>query len=135
MAVYRQNIGERVEQFCLSYDLQIPLLMAPMAGASPPLLASAVANAGGLGACGALLLTPEAIQNWAKEFRARSDGGFQMNLWVPGPAPVRDPSAKAAMRSFLAPWSADQPRTSETLTVAARHVNPQTFDSDMFYFR
>ena len=41
-----------------------------MAGACPPSLSIAVANAGGLGSCGALLMKPEAIRAWAAEVRA-----------------------------------------------------------------
>jgi nitronate monooxygenase len=102
-----------VEQFCSTYGLQVPILMAPMSGASPPLLASAVANAGGLGACGALLLSPEDIQEWAGAFRSESNGGFQMNLWIPGPAPVRDLAAEAAMRTFIGSWTPDLPESSD----------------------
>jgi nitronate monooxygenase len=112
MELNQTNITDRVKRFCRSYDLQVPILMAPMAGASPPSLASAIANAGGLGACGALLLTPEAMQNWVNEFRCKSKGGFQLNLWIPGPAPQRDTAAEAAMRTFLAPWQSDQSNTS-----------------------
>jgi len=35
-----------------------------MAGACPPSLSIAVANAGSLGACGALLMPPDAIKGW-----------------------------------------------------------------------
>ena len=78
--------------------------MAPMAGACPPELAAAVANAGGMGACGALLMSPEAIGDWARAYRARSNGSFQMNLWIPDPPPARDPSHEAALRRFLSDW-------------------------------
>src|SRR5690349_24972627 len=60
-----------------------------MAGACPPSLSIAVANAGGLGACGALLMPPAAIKAWASEVRAGSNGGFQLNLWIPDPEPDR----------------------------------------------
>jgi nitronate monooxygenase len=108
MTPHNRLSHDRIERFCGTFGLKIPILMAPMAGASPRLLASAVANAGGLGACGALLLPPEAIRNWAEEFNAHSDGGFQINLWIPGPAPVRDPVAEDAMRGFLSQWTPDQ---------------------------
>jgi hypothetical protein len=42
----------RAEGFCKTYNLRIPILLAPMAGACPASLSIAVANAGGLGACG-----------------------------------------------------------------------------------
>src|SRR5579872_5022079 len=43
-----------------------------MSGACPPSLSIAVANAGGLGACGALLMAPAEIAAWCDEFRAGS---------------------------------------------------------------
>ena len=95
---------ERVRRFAASLDVSIPILMAPMAGASPVSLASAVANAGGMGACGALLLSPRAITAWAEEFRSQSNGPFQMNLWVPDPAPLRDAAVEERQRDFLSAW-------------------------------
>lgn len=64
-----------------------------MAGACPPGLAIEVANVGGMGAMGALLSQPEAIADWVSEFRTGSNGSFQLNLWVPGPPPMRDADA------------------------------------------
>jgi nitronate monooxygenase len=94
----------RAEAFSATYDLRIPILQAPMASASPPSLAIAVANAGGLGGCGALMMQPAAINAWASEVRAASNGAFQLNLWIPDPAPVRDRAAEAAVRDFLGRW-------------------------------
>ncbi len=94
----------RARKFCAEYNLRIPILLAPMAGACPASLSAAVANAGGLGACGALLMQPEAIRNWVAEFKSLSKGDFQINLWIPDPAPTRDRAAKDAVRAFLAKW-------------------------------
>lgn len=94
----------RAAGFCARFGLRVPILLAPMAGACPPALSAAVANAGGLGACGALLLAPTAIAAWASEFRAGSNGAFQLNLWVPDPTPPRDPAHEAEVRAFLGAW-------------------------------
>jgi nitronate monooxygenase len=94
----------RARAFCDAFALRVPILMAPMAGASPASLAIAVANAGGLGACGALLMKPEAIRAWASEVRAQTNGSFQINLWIPDPAPVRDYAHEARVREFLGLW-------------------------------
>lgn len=110
----------RTEAFCAAYSIRIPILMAPMAGACPASLAVAVANAGGLGACGALLMRPEAIRAWANEMRAGSNGGFQMNLWIPDPPPRRDAAAEAAVRTFLGQWGPEVP-------AAAAEVTPPDF--------
>ncbi len=95
---------ERARAFCERFGLRLPILMAPMAGACPPALAAAIANAGGLGACGALVMSPAAILAWAAEVRAASNGAFQINLWIPDPPPQRDPAHEAALRAFLARW-------------------------------
>jgi nitronate monooxygenase len=94
----------RSEKFCRRFGLRAPVLLAPMAGACPPALSAAVANAGGLGACGALLMPPSAIASWVGEFRAASNGPFQLNLWIPDPPPGRDAAHEAAVRAFLARW-------------------------------
>ena len=99
----------RAQAFCDAYDLRLPILLAPMAGACPPSLSIAVANAGGLGACGALLMAPEAIKAWATEVRAGGNGGFQINLWIPDPPPMRDPGREAAVRMFLGQWGPEVP--------------------------
>jgi nitronate monooxygenase len=76
-----------------------------MAGACPASLAAAVANAGGMGAMGAVMTAPQAIRAWADEFKAQSNGSFQLNVWIPEPLPpVRDEAAERRVRDFLAGW-------------------------------
>jgi nitronate monooxygenase len=94
----------RAAAFCEQFNIRAPILMAPMASACPASLAIAIANAGGLGGCGALMLQPQAIKQWAADVRAGTNGGFQFNLWIPDPPPKRDAAAEAAMRDFLANW-------------------------------
>jgi nitronate monooxygenase len=94
----------RAEAFASSHQLRVPILLGPMAGACPASLSIAVANAGGLGSCGALLMQPAAIKAWATEFRAGSNGGFALNLWIPDPKPSRDTDAESAVREFLREW-------------------------------
>ncbi|MGH7986698.1 MAG: NAD(P)H-dependent flavin oxidoreductase [Candidatus Binataceae bacterium] len=94
----------RAEEFCRRFSLRVPILLAPMAGACPPSLSIAVAEAGGLGACGALLMRPGEIQRWAEEVRANTNGGFQFNLWIPDPPPIRDVAHEARVSEFLAQW-------------------------------
>ena len=107
----------RAERFSRVLGLRVPVLMAPMAGACPVPLAAAVSAAGGMGACGALLMEPAAIARWAAAFRAASDGSFQMNLWVPDPAPNRDPEHEAAVQSFLGRWEPEAAELDATLPV------------------
>src|SRR5580700_4785084 len=89
----------RAAQFCQRYGLRIPILMAPMAGACSASLGIAVANAGGMGAIGALLTNPGGIAAWADTFRGQSNGGFQANLWIPDPPPIGDAGHEARCAS------------------------------------
>jgi nitronate monooxygenase len=100
----------RAEAFCAAYGLRVPILLAPMSGASPASLSIAVANAGGLGSCGALLMQPAAIKAWAAEVRTGSNGGFNLNLWIPDPPPTRNAEAEDAVRAFLCGWGPDVTR-------------------------
>src|SRR5690349_20561773 len=92
----------RVDQFCSRFGLRVPILLGPMSGVHAASLSIAVANAGGLGACGVLVLKPSEILAWANEFRAGSAGPFQLNNWIRDPAPVRNRGHEARVRDFLA---------------------------------
>jgi nitronate monooxygenase len=105
----KSNILQRTETFCRRFGLRIPILEAPMAGACPPELAAAVARAGGMGALGALITPPSGITDWANTFRALGGGPLQINLWVPDPAPARDPDAEARVARFLESWGPPVP--------------------------
>src|SRR5690349_14491228 len=103
------GIQDRTKQFCDRFGLRVPILLAPMAGASAPSLSVAVANAGGLGACGALVMRPEEILNWAATVRNGSNGAFQLNLWIPDPPAARDAQRESKVRAFLAAWGPEVP--------------------------
>jgi nitronate monooxygenase len=105
----RHRALERVQAFCDAHDLRIPVLMAPMAGACPAALAIAVGRAGGMGACGTLLMQPDAIADWVAEVRGATNTSFQLNNWIPDPAPQRDGEHEAALREFLAGWGPEVP--------------------------
>lgn len=99
----------RAEAFAEDLGLRVPILLAPMAGACPATLSIAVANGGGMGACGVLLMGTEAIDAWVREMRAGSNGAFQLNTWIPDPEPHRDPAQEAAVRAFLSDWGPEVP--------------------------
>jgi nitronate monooxygenase len=99
----------RAQEFADRLGIRLPILLAPMAGACPPSLSIAVANAGGLGACGALMLQPDDILAWCAEFRAKSEGEFQVNLWIRDPEPTRDFESEKGQREFLANWGPPVP--------------------------
>jgi nitronate monooxygenase len=95
---------DRAAAFAARYGLKFPILLAPMAGACPASLSIAVANAGSMGAMGALVTPPAGIRAWVEEFRSKSRGPFQLNVWIPDPPPRREAHVEARMRAFLAGW-------------------------------
>ena len=107
---------QRAHSFCERFGLRLPILLAPMAGASAPSLSIAVANAGGAGACGALLMQPPEIAAWVKEVRSATNGPFNMNLWIPDPPPQRDRTHEARVRQFLAEWGPEVPENAGDAT-------------------
>lgn len=105
----RQAALQRARSFAEAYGLRAPICQAPMAGSCPPALAIAVANAGGMGACGVLSMSPDEIGDWVREMRAGSNGAFQLNIWLPDPEPTRDLQHEAAVRAFLSKWGPEVP--------------------------
>lgn len=119
--MHNHEIAARVARFCQRFELQLPILLAPMAGACPVPLSSAVAAAGSMGAMGAVLSPAADIGRWLAEFRSRCDGPAQVNLWIPDAPPARDTQAEAATRAFLAQWGPEVP-------ASAAEAGPADFD-------
>lgn len=107
----------RSQDFIERLGIRIPILLAPMAGACPPSLSIAIANAGGLGACGTLLMNSEAIQTWCDEFRQQSNGKFQLNIWIADPATMRDFESEKRQREYLANWGPAVPADAGDTTL------------------
>lgn len=86
--------------------LPIPILQAPMVGASSPEMTLAVSQAGGLGSLGAGALAPEAIGPAVEALRSQTDAPFGVNLLM---APSAAPGAEVidAALQRLAPWYAE----------------------------
>jgi len=103
---------DRARAFCDAYGIQVPIVLAPMAGACPVSLSIAVANAGAMGAMGALLTSPTGIADWVREFRASSRGVFQLNTWIPDPDPRRDSAAEGRVRAFMQQWGPEVPASA-----------------------
>lgn len=49
-------------------------------------------------------MKPDEIAAWVDTVRAGSNGLFQLNTWIPGPAPERDRDHEARIRDFLGKW-------------------------------
>lgn len=64
-------------------DIDFPIVLGPMGGASSVDLVATVSNAGGLGSYGAYGLSGEQILKVASGIRARTDRPFALNAWIP----------------------------------------------------
>lgn len=65
-------------------NIKLPIVQGPFGGGpSSVRLATAVANAGGLGSFGAYSLSPDQIKQVAADIRAQTKHAFAINLWVP----------------------------------------------------
>ena len=83
--------------------LPIPIVQAPMVGASTFEMALAVSQAGGLGSFGAGAMAPVDIEAEVRRFRAASDAPFGVNLFVLEPANPSQDEVEAAI-DRLRPW-------------------------------
>ena len=88
------------------HALPIPILQAPMVGASSPEMAVAVCKAGGLGALGAGALAPADIEPAVATLRAATDRPFGVNLFI-NPAAAPAAAVVDAALERLAPWYAE----------------------------
>lgn len=77
--------------------IEHPIIQAPMAGGpTTPELVAAVSNAGGLGSLGAAYLRPPALREAIAAIRRLTDRPFNVNLFVPEPAPPARAEVEAA---------------------------------------
>ncbi|HYE45664.1 MAG TPA: nitronate monooxygenase [Caulobacter sp.] len=84
-------------------SLPIPIVQAPMLGASGLEMAAAVSGAGGLGSLAGGALAPEEIVEQTRAMRARTAAPFGVNLLIVRPARP-DPEEVAEALERLAPW-------------------------------
>ena len=99
-------------------QLTLPLIQAPMAGVSTPLLAASVSEAGGLGSIGVGATDEAGARAMIQELRNRTDRAFNVNLFVHGRAKA-DPDREVDWLAWLAPlfaeFGAEPPTTLRTV--------------------
>jgi nitronate monooxygenase len=94
-------------RLCDLLGLVHPIIQAPMVGSATPELAAAVGAAGGLGSLGLGLGGADAVHAASAAMRARTNAGFNLNLFVMPALPAQNPADRAAMRAVLAaPYAA-----------------------------
>src|SRR5579862_17990 len=72
-----------MERLLQIFNIQHPIIQAPMALADSPALAATVSNQGGLGSLGAALFEPEQIRQKIRDIRNQTDKPFNINLFAP----------------------------------------------------
>ena len=70
-------------RICDLLEIEHPILLAGMGGASTPELAAAVSNAGGLGVLGAAACGPRQLREWIQRTRALTDKPFGVDTLLP----------------------------------------------------
>ena len=85
------------------FQIELPILLAPMAGAVDFELAAAVAQAGGLGSLPCAMLDPAKARDQMMRFRARSQAKVNLNFFCHTP-PELNNAREARWRERLAPY-------------------------------
>lgn len=88
------------------FDIEHPVLQAPLAGASTPAMAIAVANAGGMGALGCAMMSAEQLRAAAGEVAAGTTRAVNFNFFV-HEEPDLAKHAAEPMHEALKPYYAD----------------------------
>ena len=73
---------------CDIFEIEYPIILAGMGGASGPELAAAVSNAGGLGVLGAAGLGPEELSHWIERTRKLTSKPFGVDTLLPSGVPT-----------------------------------------------
>ncbi len=83
--------------------IDLPIVLAPMAGNSTPELVAAVSNAGGLGSYGCAMLSREQLIEEARRMKALTNRSFNLNFFCHAPPNVTAEQERA-WRDKLAPY-------------------------------
>jgi nitronate monooxygenase len=85
------------------FDIEHPIIQAPMAGAQGSAMTIAVSNAGGLGSLPCALLSHEQIRREVQAIRQQTDNPFNLNFFCHKPPPD-DPDAEARWDARLSTY-------------------------------
>jgi nitronate monooxygenase len=85
------------------FGIDLPIVQAPMAGATTPEMVIAVSEAGGLGSLPCALMSPDQARAAIESIRAATSRPLNLNFFCHVP-PVPDPARSLAWRAKLAPY-------------------------------
>src|SRR5690606_30145603 len=88
------------------FAIDVPIVQAPMAGATSPDMVIAVSEAGGLGSLGCAMLNAEQLRSELGIIRQRTARPINVNFFCHVP-PKPQPERQAAWRKRLEPYYAE----------------------------
>lgn len=102
------------------FGIDLPIIQAPMAGATTVEMVIAVSRAGGLGSLPCAMLSPEQARDALGRLRDAAPGSYNLNFFCHTP-PEPDAALSLAWRARLAPYYAEQGLDAEApVPVSAR---------------
>lgn len=87
----------------LPFDLELPIIQAPMAGVQGSVLALAVSNAGGLGSLPCAMLSPDGLRAELQALKQGTTRPYNVNFFC-HTSPVADPAHQAQWLTLLEPY-------------------------------
>src|SRR6187431_5357 len=103
------------------FEIERPIIQAPMAGSQGSALAIAVSNAGGLGSQPCAMLGPDQIRAELKAITSATSKPYNVNFFVhrqPEPDAVRE----RAWRKVLAPYFAEYGIDAESIQAGPQRL-------------
>ena len=88
------------------FDIELPIIQAPMAGVQRSALAIAVTHAGGLGSLPCAMLSQDAMRKELRAITSATSKPYNLNFFVHQP-PQPDQRREDAWRKLLAPYYAE----------------------------
>jgi nitronate monooxygenase len=85
------------------FDIELPIIQAPMAGVQAGALAIAVSNAGGLGSLPCAMLSPDSLESELRQLGAQTSRPYNLNFFCHA-EPRRDDERERTWRRLLAPY-------------------------------
>lgn len=95
--------------------IELPVIQAPMAGVSSPAMAAAVSNNGGLGSLGVGAMTAKQAREAIHQFRERSSGPLNVNVFVHRPAQANPQKETAWIERLRAEFERTNAKPPEAL--------------------
>ena len=135
------NLKTRI---CEILEIEQPIVLAGMGGASGPELAAAVSNAGGLGVLGAAACGPKQLREWIARTRELTDKPFGVDTLLPasvrranyddtdGPTPADLVPERQAFASEFMEREGLDPVDPESLAARREPGEPAIFTKEFF---